>query len=94
MQSVEETKVILKSLVASYADPSFIKIDSILCNDVLGCAFELSSMSIRMDEGALTRSAKCRQVSGTKKRLQSVIKWVFFYCRTMPLELVSKKEDL
>lgn len=72
----------------------FTKIDSILCNDALGYAFELSSMSIRMDEGALTRSAKCRRVSGTKKRLQHVKKWVFLYCRTMPLELVSKKEGL
>lgn len=72
----------------------FIIIDSIFCNDALGYAFELSSMSIRMDEGTLIRLAKRRQMSGTKKRLQNVKKWVFLYCRTMPLELVSKKEGL
>lgn len=72
----------------------FIIIDSIFWNDALGYAFELTSMSIRMDEGTLTSSAKCRRVCGTKKRLQNVKKWVFLYCRTMPLELVSKKEGL
>lgn len=72
----------------------FIIIDSIFWNDVLGYAFGLSSMSIRMDEGALTRSAKFKRVSGTKKRLQNVKKWVFLYCRTMHRQLVSKKEGL
>lgn len=32
--------------------------DIILWNDVLGCAFELSSMGIRVDEAALTRQLK------------------------------------
>ncbi len=68
--------------------------DSIFWNDVLGYAFGLSSMSIRVDEGALTHSAKFKRVSGTKKRLQIAKKWVLLYCRTMPLELVSKKEGL